>query len=353
MYKITNIKQNKERTLSKGKLYDVVIIRSLAIIMVVAFHSYGMMYAESHFPKSNTMYYDLYYNINQIILKFRMPLFIFISGYLFSYLEKYKGKYPTFKALFKNKFHRLILPYFVFAVVYMLTTDSFSFNTLISGGCAHFWFITMLFWCFILTRLLSFTQHTNKISFKLIILTFSFALILVTKDYLPHFLGLYNLPKWYFWFYLGYTVYPHREYLLKYLSNKLICIILFLIYLISIYYAIQINDTTNIYVQLGFLSIVLLIWFLINKVIYKFNGKWLENEAFKELNRTSYGIFVLHNWLQLFMISNTSKRLFNLDILAENHVVLFPLFFFLLSLLFSYIGAVLMLRTRIGRLLIG
>ena len=66
MYKITNIKQNKERTLSKGKLYDVVIIRSLAIIMVVAFHSYGMMYAESHFPKSNTMYYDLYYNINQI-----------------------------------------------------------------------------------------------------------------------------------------------------------------------------------------------------------------------------------------------------------------------------------------------
>ena len=31
------------------KLYDVVVLRSLAIIMVVAFHAYGMMYW-GHFP---------------------------------------------------------------------------------------------------------------------------------------------------------------------------------------------------------------------------------------------------------------------------------------------------------------
>ena len=74
------------------KLYDVVVLRSLAIIMVVAFHAYGMMYW-GLFPDLTERYKELYYDINQFVVNFRMPLFIFISGYLFSFLEREKNKY--------------------------------------------------------------------------------------------------------------------------------------------------------------------------------------------------------------------------------------------------------------------
>lgn len=349
---MNNGTKNKDIPTS-GKLYDVVIIRSFAIILVVAFHAYGMMHAEAHFPCVKTIYYDYYYNVNDLALKFRMPLFVFISGYLFSYLEKAKGKYPTFKDLFNNKFKRLIIPYFVFAVVYMLTTNSFSLELLFAGGTAHLWFITMLFWCFIFTRLLSFVPYNNHLLFKFSLLALSFCFLFPTTNFLPRFMGLYNVSKWYFWFYLGYVVLPYREQLFNWLSCSWTRILLLLLGGYGIYFSIKTGEYKVIYAQVGYLSIVLLIWYFINYIIQKFPGKWLDSSIFKELNRTSYGIFVLHNWLQLFMISKLSQRLFHLDVLAENHVVLFPLCFFLLSLLFSYIGSVMILKTKVGRFLIG
>ena len=91
------------------KLYDVVVLRSFAIVMVVAYHAYGLMYW-GFVPKMTERFKDLYYVVNEYVVNFRMPLFVFISGYLFSFLEHERGKYPTFMALLKNKFKRLIFP---------------------------------------------------------------------------------------------------------------------------------------------------------------------------------------------------------------------------------------------------
>lgn len=337
-----------------SKLYDVVLIRSFAIIMVVAFHAYGMMYA-NHFPSMTDVYHEMYYNINQLVLKFRMPLFIFISGYLFAYLEDVKSKYPTFMELLKNKFKRLIVPYFIFGLIYMLTTNSFSWRNLLSGGVSHLWFITMLFGCFILTRVLKLCYFTqNKLLIALVLLV-SFTLLLY-PEFRCYFLGIQTLHMWYFWFFLGYVVSPHKEWMYKLLSNRFVSCGLVLVWILGTLYTVYCvgtDDYRTIPGNLSHLCIVLLIWYAINFIIKKYTGKWLEGPVFKELNRTSYGIFVLHNWLQLFMISKTAQHLFHLDVLAENHVVLFPLFFFLLSLLFSYVGAVLMLKTKVGRFLIG
>lgn len=48
---------------NKGRLNDVVIIRSIAIIMVVAFHAYYMMMVDGHFPESAQMYNNTDYNL--------------------------------------------------------------------------------------------------------------------------------------------------------------------------------------------------------------------------------------------------------------------------------------------------
>ena len=56
---------------------------------------------------------ERFFNLD-ILNKFRMPMFIFISGFLFSFLHYKKHKYPKFIDLFTNKFKRLLIPYWVF-----------------------------------------------------------------------------------------------------------------------------------------------------------------------------------------------------------------------------------------------
>ena len=97
----------------KERLYDIIIIRCVAIIMVVAFHAYGMMYAATHFPALKEVYYRMYFILNQcVFINIAMPMFVFVSGYLFSFLWR-KGKYQDFGNLVKNKAKRILLPYFI------------------------------------------------------------------------------------------------------------------------------------------------------------------------------------------------------------------------------------------------
>lgn len=63
---------------SKNKLLDIAFIRAIAIIMVVAFHAYGMMYAAAHFPALKDTYYQMYFTLNQcVFINIAMPMFVF------------------------------------------------------------------------------------------------------------------------------------------------------------------------------------------------------------------------------------------------------------------------------------
>ena len=98
---------------AQQKLIDIAILRTFAIVCVVFFHVYGMMYA-NHFPASKDIYASMYFRVVQCgLINIAMPLFLFISGYLFVYLLQ-KGKYSTFGDLLKNKVQRVLLPYFIF-----------------------------------------------------------------------------------------------------------------------------------------------------------------------------------------------------------------------------------------------
>lgn len=264
--------ENKQYFSKTDRLNDVVIIRSLAIVMVVAFHAYYMMLVPAHFPDSQAMYHDMYYTINCITLQFRMPLFIMISGYLFSHLENDRGKYATFKDLFKNKFKRLIIPFYVFATVFMLTVNDFSWKPYYSWGYQHLWFITMLFWCFILTRILSFLPFSKNIWFKVFVLVLFFILNLLSRLDIS-FLAIPNLLRWYFWFYFGYQLYLSRNKIYGFIDQNKITALSILIALAVICLGYKsfviIDDSVHTwYGELGNIAISLLIWYLSNMLIF-------------------------------------------------------------------------------------
>lgn len=246
------------------KLYDVVLIRSFAIILVVAFHAYYMMMVPAHFPKSMETYHNLYYNINCLILKFRMPLYIFISGYLFSYLKNRRGKYSTFKDLLTNKLKRLIIPYFVFSTLMMITTNDFHWSAYWQLSYSHLWFITMLFWCFIFTRILSFIPWNNNLIWKLFIGTAFFVLCIKDALFEP-FLDLPNFLRFYFWFYFGYNLFLNSDKIFEFLkrSSTATIVILSIVFAGGTFYRcvyIGDNNSNSFLTELGNLSIVLLIW---------------------------------------------------------------------------------------------
>ena len=127
------------------RMDDISLIRVFCITTVVFFHCYGMMFYDSFFPETIDKYKDLYWTINQcVFINIAMPMFVFISGYLFKYLLSI-GKYPTWGNLLKKKGLRIILPYFVFGVFFMIVTNDLDWTTLFKGLYWHLWFLPMLF----------------------------------------------------------------------------------------------------------------------------------------------------------------------------------------------------------------
>jgi exopolysaccharide production protein ExoZ len=112
------VKKNKEIT--QGFLPEINIARGMAIILVVAGHS---------FPDSDYGVFhgnQLYVFIHAIITAFHMPLFFFLSGFVFR--RKFESMI-TFRDRFKvvgNKLKRLMIPYVVLALVTLALKEVFS-----------------------------------------------------------------------------------------------------------------------------------------------------------------------------------------------------------------------------------
>ncbi len=95
---MTNISQR-----SSGFLYFISYLQIIGIILVVFGHSMHQ-YDEA-------LGFDLL--IYRMMYSFRMPLFLFVSGFLMIYTTVKVGKYPSFCAFVAKKFKRLIIPLFV------------------------------------------------------------------------------------------------------------------------------------------------------------------------------------------------------------------------------------------------
>ncbi len=71
------------------------------------------------------------------------------------------------------------------------------------------------------------------------------------------------------------------------------------------------------------------------------------------LSKYSFGLYIFHCWVGPYLISGTAKRLFSLEKLAADHVVLFPLLLTLTIIAISWVLTWALLKTRVGRVLLG
>lgn len=194
-------------TQNKQYLLDVVLIRLVLIILLVIFHAFAI-HTGGWFPPYDTFKpipaYDWFGMFTHI---FQLEAMTFISGILMGYQSLRKpDSIKSFSFIIK-KIKRILLPCLIFGIAYYALFGDLSASPLLIfyrliNGYGHLWFLPMIFWCFLLTYLI-----TNKLpppKCKYILIISLLWLIFNPIAMLP--LGLGVLGRYYFYFYLGFCL---------------------------------------------------------------------------------------------------------------------------------------------------
>lgn len=189
----------------KTRLNYVDIARALAILSIVLIHSIA--------------YSAHCYEIYRFVFMFSVPLFFILSGYTFNIKNT-----ETFWRFLKRKFVRIMIPYFVWAIIFLIpyfifgtdsgATGSEFLNIIYGNGAGAalkqntpLWFLPALFTTEILYYFVIKYLHRGKAKFVILpaaILIGFVSTLLLQKIYLPW--GINSALQIGVFFYLGYII---------------------------------------------------------------------------------------------------------------------------------------------------
>jgi peptidoglycan/LPS O-acetylase OafA/YrhL len=158
------------KTIPAGRNIPVDTLRGLACILLVAYHVIGVS------PETGLRVHEgVLKDANELLAYIRMPLFTFLSGFVYSW-RPFKSGWKTFVS---GKIRRLIVPMLFVGTVFALfqaftpgTNSSIAdWRLLHLKPVAHYWFIESLFLVFLLIIPLEhFRILNNKAGFSAIFL---------------------------------------------------------------------------------------------------------------------------------------------------------------------------------------
>lgn len=198
---------------------DINFIRTYAIIGIVMWHCFFCPYLCWGLLDSASIPTTRYFTIFSVffIPDALMPVFTFLSGYLFYYLYVEKGKYREMKGFVWKKLKRLVIPFFTIGTIVTLTAPLRYVSQLIYGEGNHLWYAMMLFWCFIFAWTVFFINNKWLTCFSAFL---SFAYMISAHGNTWYFgiqyglklpLGIHHAIFYYIYFYMGCMVFKYRE----------------------------------------------------------------------------------------------------------------------------------------------
>lgn len=311
---------------NRQKLQNIVILRSFAIIAVVLYHSYCPWMSSWNWYECPIR--NLYSFIFETILVGRMPLFVLVSGYLFSYLYFARGKYHSFVDFIKNKFKRLLVPCIVFTGLLCVCLQVNYMFVFIYGGY-HLWFLKMLFLCFLTCWIVANYVRSWKIEIVLLLIS-----IIMTFVPVANVLGIHHYFKYFFFFYGGYLFSKYRQNL-DFIYTKRFGLAIIVIYLTLcaitgyVYFINRHIDVGNIlysnnilkFCRIAMRPIMAIGAFIVVEWIIR---KRIPNKMERlcdSINNLSYGIYLFH-----LLIIESIHKYFNGSInqFAIEHYVITP-----------------------------
>lgn len=317
-------------------LLNISYLRVIITFLVVLFHSFAPYFygigKSLSFP-----YIQIYKDIFIVEERIQMPLFTFISGYLFYYLYQ-KGKYQTWGKLFRNKAKRLLLPYFIFGImIYFFVPIEIHQIICPWNNFLHLWFLLMLFWCFLCQFAI---KKVDNLWLTMILAFF----MLILHRQVPSVLCLQAFMQLFVYFHLGYN-YNKLVKVIR-INKWLYLIIFFIMSVLCIYYDKSWGDSNAFkiayYIIYTLASVSILMFSL--QLTSSLNLKSSKFLSF--LDRRSLGVYIFHNWLMMWLLYNKMIADF-----AVQHTIIYPLLMFVFLSLTSLLITHLVLKTRLSQII--
>lgn len=351
------IKQPKSTALK-----EVAIIRPFVIFLLVVLHAFAI-FGDGWDKPACVDSIGIYYWLTVLISGFRIETIALVAGYVYSYQTNTLNRSFDFKPYCIKKFKRLIIPCFVFSIIYYFLFD-YNYVTppsvfsVVSSffGCGHLWFLPMLFWCFLILWYID--RHIKK-SYLLLIFFGAISIIPLPFDLL----GLKGVVHFIFYCYWGYILYLDKNKIIKHLQHNsaILCLwggycVLTLIFYKFVY--------PNLDYSLGNFGIMLKTRIIANsfKLIISIIGVialyisalfYLDRKQYEQLptniakmSTLCYGIYVYHQFILKFIYYYSS-----IPSCVNSYVL--PWLVLMVTLVLSYVFTCLSLNTKIGRFLIG
>lgn len=340
---------------AKIRLNEVTLMRMILAILIVFMHSFTC-YNHGWREPAGFVEIPLYKWLSRTSFAFTLEAFVFISGYLFAFQRITLNRNIGCIKMIISKLKRLILPSIIFSAIYFTLFYSYKgFGNMvysILNGCGHMWYLPMLFWCFILTWLL--LQIKMKEQYRALIL-----LALYFCSFLPLPFRMNNALSFLVFFYAGYLFYKNAEKIKSWITGKSVAW-LWSVFVVAFVLLRPLKDSFAVQASDGMVQ--KLIFLSLNntcRLMYAFAGLvafyafsvWFTQR--RDLNSFTnrfagacFGIYLFQQFILQILYYKTS-----FPVLVGPYWL--PWLGFVIALPLSYLLSVLLLKTRIGRFLIG
>ena len=340
-----------------NRLFEIDLLRVFCIFLLVAFHSFAI-YTGSWTEPHGLQYIPAYYWIGKFCYSFMLPLWVFISGFLWGYQVRERNKVQTLKQLAKKKAQKLLFPCYVFGLIYLLVTGKIASLTTPIGifsflsGELHLWFLPMLFWIFIISYFIL------KIRFKDWWLLGGLVLISIIAWNIKS-LGIGGAFHYLVYFQIGFMAVKYKRKIDAWCESKSILYLLIVVFIIIFFpLTIFLDDVTPIEVltikerclsqilmHIASFPIAILGIIISYNVSIKIKNAVLGNRLVQILAVYGFGIYIFHQFILMYLYYETNL----LVILGGNCA---PIGGFIISFVVSLILTWLCLKSKIGHILL-
>jgi fucose 4-O-acetylase-like acetyltransferase len=295
----------------KEKLNYISFLQFIGPLFVIIGHSTNSI------PSSN-----LYHTFSKVwIYVFHIPLFFFISGYMFSYNNGLRGR-SYFKFIF-GKFRRLLIPYLVWNLLFIVPKAAassfiiddveFKWNYFIkliitprANIWGHTWFLAALFILFTISPLFNVLIKIGQEKRILVWGIITITLVLFYNFPLnTELFALRDLSKDILFFWVGVMLgQVPKENLKTFVKKRHIHLCIFLSTLLITVVRLCFSDLSVISMITCLLTILTL---FIIPIVYS-----LESDIVNNISQRSFGIYIMH-WPVMLLIRIMFYQIMNID----------------------------------------
>lgn len=142
------------------RLFSLTLLRVVTMLFVVWRHA--ILFYTPYMHYAGQWDTAIYGYMAKLLHAFNMPMFVFLSGFLYCLLWR-KGRYAERWHFLWEKVQRLLVPYVLWGIlIILLFPRYYNWSKLLGGELSHLWFLTMLFGVFLVVTLLRRWLQTSR-----------------------------------------------------------------------------------------------------------------------------------------------------------------------------------------------